>query len=133
MFDIAPTCYKDAAGTHWKVGDTYHRIDGPALETSTGGQYWIVNGQQHRPDGPAVTRPDGSTYWYLDGQLHCVHGPAVTRANGDTEWWLHGHMLKYHNLDLWRHVPESSRELVAALFAAGTAMAVAVDTAARLR
>ena len=45
-----------------------HRIDGPAIEYSSGTKYWFDNGKQHRIDGPAVEWGSGRRDWYLRGK-----------------------------------------------------------------
>ena len=69
---------------------TFHRVDGPAVERSSGTKYWWVDGNLHRVDGPAVEYADGSKCWYLDGKLHRVDGPAVEYADGSKYWWVDG-------------------------------------------
>lgn len=66
-----------------------HRIDGPAIKTSTG-EDWYVDGKRHRVDGPAVVYKDGTSYWLIHGNLHRVDGPAIEHSNGDKEWYIDG-------------------------------------------
>jgi hypothetical protein len=47
----------------------YHRLDGPAFESSDGYKAWWVDDKRHRLDGPAVERADGSKEWYI-GDKH---------------------------------------------------------------
>jgi hypothetical protein len=46
----------------------YHRLDGPAVEYSSGKKWWYKNGKLHREDGPAVEYSDGDKYYYYNGE-----------------------------------------------------------------
>ena len=46
-----------------------HRLDGPAVEFSSGTKQWWVDGERHRLDGPAFEGADGTKYWYVDDKL----------------------------------------------------------------
>jgi hypothetical protein len=55
---------------YWRIEYTnenkeYHRLDGPAIEYSSGEKYWYKNHKFHREDGPAIDYSNGHTkYWY---------------------------------------------------------------------
>jgi len=81
-----------------------HRIDGPAIEYSSGGSMWFINGNLHRTDGgPAIDYGNGYMAWYVNGKCHREGGlPAVVRNNlylfRDTldarnEWWNNGNQM----------------------------------------
>ena len=80
---LETTKFSDAQGR-------WHRVDGPAVERSSGTKEWYLNGKLHRVDGPAYEQFDGTTVWYLNGKRHRVDGPAVERSSGTKEWWLNG-------------------------------------------
>ena len=42
----------------FKIGNTIHREDGPAVVWHDGEQHWCINDEFHRTDGPAVIRCD---------------------------------------------------------------------------
>lgn len=44
-----------------------HRLDGPAVECSSGAQSWYLAGVLHRDGGPAVIAADGSQRWFTLG------------------------------------------------------------------
>jgi hypothetical protein len=79
-----------------KKDDLLHRLDGPAIEYSSGAKEWWQNGKFHRLDGPAVEYPSGTKEWFQDGKIHRLDGPARERKNGTKEWWQNG---KRHRLD----------------------------------
>lgn len=59
-----------------------HRLDGPAMEFSTGSKYWYHHGLRHREDGPAVVveaGEDSVQEWY-------VHDRQVTEE--EFQRWL---------------------------------------------
>ena len=56
---------------------------------SSGTKYWLnQNDQLHRLDGPAVEYSSGYKAWYQDDQLHRLDGPAVEYSNGDKIWCI---------------------------------------------
>jgi hypothetical protein len=59
----------DKFGTirYYNFEGSYHREDGPALESLSGYKSWYLNGKRHRADGPAVEGGDGYKAWYLNG------------------------------------------------------------------
>ena len=87
---------------YWYVDGKLHRIDGPAIEQTSGTKHWYVNGRVHRLDGPAVELSDGSKVWYIHGKKHRLDGPAVEWDNGDEQWCVND---KYLNgpLELLEH------------------------------
>ena len=50
----------------WYLNGKLHRVDGPAIECSSGVKYWYLNGNLHRIDGPAAEFSDGTKWWYLN-------------------------------------------------------------------
>ena len=83
---------------HNKEGE-YHRLDGPAMEWSSGEngtKEWCLNGKRHRLDGPAMEWEDGTKQWFFDDKLHRLDGPACEYSNGGKEWYVNG---KEHRLD----------------------------------
>ena len=67
-----------------------HRLDGPAVEYSTGSREWYQNGLRHRIGGPAVESADGGKFWWQNGMRHRINGPAVMEANGYRAWYQSG-------------------------------------------
>jgi len=55
------------SATYWKQNGKLHRLDGPAVELSSGTKSWLQNGLLHRLDGPAIEWFDGVKEWYIDG------------------------------------------------------------------
>lgn len=49
----------------WKLGDRYHREDGPAIVMTNGTRMWYDHGRLHRTDGPAVMLAGGMNSWYI--------------------------------------------------------------------
>ncbi|GAA1774197.1 hypothetical protein GCM10009810_34040 [Nostocoides vanveenii] len=76
------TVYRDADGHR-------HRVDGPAVVTSTGKTRWFRHGILHRLDGPAYANPGAVAKWFVDGRRHRLDGPAVVHSQGHRQWWLH--------------------------------------------
>jgi hypothetical protein len=46
----------------------YHRLDGPAIELTTGSKFWCVNDKYHRLDGPAIEYANGDKEWFVEGR-----------------------------------------------------------------
>ena len=87
----------DGPAIEWSTGDRewwvvgkLHRLDGPAIEYADGARRWYVDDKGHRLDGPAVEWADGTREWYVDGMKHRFDGPAVEWGNGTCKWWLRG-------------------------------------------
>ena len=82
----------DAGGTkRWYSGNgKLHRLDGPAIESTTGHKEWFLNGTLHRPDGPAMEYCSSTKKWYQNGQLHRLDGPAIEYVDGDIRWYKNG-------------------------------------------
>jgi hypothetical protein len=93
----------DYGTTYWFAGSgaerKLHRLDGPAVEYTTGSRAWFQNGQWHRLDGPAVEYADVFRAWYQNGLRHRLDGPAVEYADGSREWWLND---VQHTEESWR-------------------------------
>jgi hypothetical protein len=54
---------------YWRIEYTnkngeFHRLDGPAIESSDDYKKWFKNGLLHREDGPAVEYDGRKQYWY---------------------------------------------------------------------
>jgi hypothetical protein len=62
----------------WKLGDQFHRLDGPAIEYADGGEEWWVYGQRHRADGPAIRHANGYTRWWFNNR--CMSEEEVREA-----------------------------------------------------
>ena len=73
-----------------------HRVDGPAIEWSSGTKEWWFKGRLHREDGPAVDKQSGTKEWWFDGKRHRVGGPAIEWCTGKKEWYCNGSL---HRLD----------------------------------
>ena len=67
-----------------------HRLDGPAIEWSSGDKVWLQNGNLHRVDGPAIEWNNGNKEWWFNGKQHRVDGPALELSNGDKHWYRKG-------------------------------------------
>ena len=67
-----------------------HRLDGPAIEYTSGTKDWYVNGKLHRLDGPASEWWDGTKEWRVNGKFHRIDGPAIEWSDGDKEWYIDG-------------------------------------------
>ena len=52
-----------------KGENSYHRLDGPAVEWKNGSKAWWIRGKLHRIDGPAFEGENGSKHWFVDGKL----------------------------------------------------------------
>ena len=74
--------------TIWRnpVTNRPHRLDGPAIEYSSGSKEWLVEGKRHRTDGPAIEYRNGSKQWFV----HRLDGPACEYSKGTKEWWVEG-------------------------------------------
>lgn len=68
----------------WTSGDSYHRIDGPAISYPSGGRYWFVNNKKHRTDGPAVIFKDGTCEWFLNG-IHITDPNVISIMDGNED------------------------------------------------
>lgn len=78
-------------GIHYKLGDLYHRDDGPAIITAGGSQYYYRYGNRHRDeDQPAIIYTAGQKEWWINGRLHRDGGPAVVYTDGSEDWYQHG-------------------------------------------
>jgi hypothetical protein len=59
-------------------------------------------GYLHRIDGPAIEYSSGTKFWYLNHQLHRIDGPAIEYADGDKEYWLNGQEYSFEEWDRLR-------------------------------
>ena len=50
----------------FRMGDKFHRLDGPAREWHNGNKEWWVNGKLHRLDGPAIEWASGFRKWCVN-------------------------------------------------------------------
>jgi hypothetical protein len=99
MVDMRPVISEDQHGNkRWYVGDSLHRIDGPAVVWVDGRHDWYLNGMRHRTDGPALVFPLGGSEWYVFNERHRTDGHAVEFSSGSKEWWLHN---VFYTLDQW--------------------------------
>jgi hypothetical protein len=78
----------DEGNKRWYHNDNLHRLDGPAIEFTSGSKCWFVDGKRHRTDGPASEYSNGNKYWYVDGKRHRLDGPAIEYASGGKYWYL---------------------------------------------
>ena len=86
--------YSSGAEEWWQNGKR-HRIDGPAVEWRDSAKEWFQNGKLHRLDGPAIEGADGRKLWYQNGKLHRVDGPALIKPFEEKkEWWIDGWLCK---------------------------------------
>jgi hypothetical protein len=87
--------FTDEYGKYWCKGDrdTFHRLDGPAVERTNGAKEYWVDGVQHRLGGPAAEYPNGHKEWVVNGVLHRVEGPAVIHSDGSEFWFVNGEQL----------------------------------------
>ena len=67
-----------------------HRLDGPAIEWSSGTKEWYAEGKRHRSDGPAIEWGHGDKVWYVEGKCHRLDGPACEHSNGTKLWYVEG-------------------------------------------
>jgi len=72
----------------------YHRLDGPAIESSNGGKEWWEYGKLHRLSGPAIECANGGKSWYQNGFLHRLDGPAVIYGDGEKCWYKNGYKFE---------------------------------------
>jgi hypothetical protein len=86
----------DKFGTKiWKnKNGEFHRLDGPAIEYSSGKKAWYQNGKVHRLDGHAIESADGRKWWCQNDLYHRVDGPAVIARGGAKAWYLNGYMFE---------------------------------------
>lgn len=85
----------DAGTSRWYSDNEFHvlhRINGPAVEYTSGHKEWYQNGQRHRTDGPAIEWVNGERRWYQFGLLHRDDGPAIEYADGGKCWWINGQL-----------------------------------------
>ena len=54
---------------------------------------WYQNGKLHRLDGPAVENSSGYKVWYQNGVCHRLDGPAREWADGTVEYWIEDKLL----------------------------------------
>lgn len=68
-----------------------HRLDGPAIEYTSGTKEWWVNGELHREDGAAIEYASGTKCWCVNDKRHRIDGPAIEWSDGGRkEWWIEG-------------------------------------------
>jgi hypothetical protein len=71
----------------------------PKLEIDIfGNKRWYLHNKLHRVDGPAIELSSGHKQWRLNDKLHRVDGHALEYANGTKEWWLNN---KHYSFDKW--------------------------------
>jgi hypothetical protein len=81
--------------------DQLHRLDGPAIEWSSGHKSWWVEGKRHRLDGPAIEDANGDKEWWVEGKLHRLGGPAVEGTNGYKAWYVDGKRMTEEEFDAY--------------------------------
>jgi hypothetical protein len=86
-----------------------HRLDGPAIEYSSGTKEWWQNGKVHRLDGHAIEWADGRKWWCQNDLYHRVDGPAVIARGGVKAWYLHGYMFK-NKQDFFESLSEEDKK-----------------------
>ena len=77
----------------WYVENKLHRLDGPACEWADGDKEWWVKGKFHRLDGPAIEYTNGHKSWYVNGKFHRLDGPAIEHADGYKVWYVNGKLM----------------------------------------
>ena len=87
----------------------YHRLDGPAVESSNGGKEWWEYGKLHRLNGPAIEYANGGKSWYQNGSLHRLDGPALIYGK-EKEWYKNGY--KFESKDnFFESLTEEEKEI----------------------
>jgi hypothetical protein len=73
-------CEIDTYGTsRWRNEKReLHRLDGPAVEQSSGYKGWFVGGKLHRLDGPAIEWPSGFALWPAGRNLWAIDDAELT-------------------------------------------------------
>ena len=79
----------------------YHRLDGPAVEFTSGMKAWYIDDKRHRLDGPAFEYASGTKEWWVNGKLHRLDGPAIERKNGAKRWFIDGKELRTEEVEEW--------------------------------
>ena len=94
----------DRDGRFWyNELNRFHRLDGPAIELSSGHKYWYVNGERHRLDGPACEYASGAKVWWVNDKRHRLDGPAAEESDGTALWWYVNGVELSGPLDLIEH------------------------------
>jgi hypothetical protein len=106
---------KDNGTREWFQNGKLHRLDGPAVEWSSGGKEWYQNGKFHRLDGPAVELANGDKAWYQNDKLHRVDGPAVEDADGYKEWHIEGEELSEEEFNARNKVEVTLEDIAKAM------------------
>ena len=86
-----------------------HRLDGPAIEYSSGTKEWWQNGKVHRLDGHAIEWADGRKWWCQNDLYHRVDGPAVIARGGAKAWYLNGYMFE-NKQDFFESLSEEDKK-----------------------
>jgi hypothetical protein len=109
--DDESTLEIDKFGTKiWKnKNGEFHRLDGPAIEYSSGTKEWWQNGKVHRLDGHAIESADGRKWWCQNDLYHRVDGPAVIARGGAKAWYLNGYMFK-NKQDFFESLSEEDKK-----------------------
>jgi hypothetical protein len=82
---VQPEMYEYVNGDKdWRLGNTLHRTDGPAIEYAAGGKEWWLHGTLHRTDGPAIECADGRPYWWLHNS-HYTFDQWLAKTTGLTD------------------------------------------------
>ena len=65
-----------------------------------GNRYWYDDAEnKHRLDGQAIEVSSGTKAWYVNDIKHRIDGPAIEYANGDKKWFIHG--KEYTEKEYW--------------------------------
>ena len=99
----------------WYQDGKFHRLDGPAVEWSSGSKTWYQNGERHRLDGPAFEDANGDKAWYQNDKLHRVDGPAVEDADGYKEWHIEGKELSEEEFNARNKVEVTLEDIAKAM------------------
>jgi hypothetical protein len=83
------TIIKDQYLTKYFYNNKLHRIDGPAVEWSSGDKLWYKNGKLHRINNPAIEWINGDKCWYKNDELYYVE-----EKNGNKSWFKNGDLYR---------------------------------------
>ena len=56
---------------YYYQNDTFHRLDGPAIEYIDGDTFWYQHGLLHRLDGPAMEYDTTKSWYYKGRKIFC--------------------------------------------------------------
>jgi len=64
-------------------------------------EYKNSKGEYHKLDGPAIESSNRNKYWYKEGKRHRIDGPADEYTNGDKYWWVLNQYLEEKEFNSW--------------------------------